>query len=78
VTAARDILRARLGLESLSQSRPGEFVAEVPLSGLAETADRAMAAGLRLASLFGSDEGPGGGFAVHHLWAYLEDEKDAS
>ena len=30
-----------------------------------------MAAGLRLASLFGTDEGEGG-FAVHHLWASTE------
>jgi Ni,Fe-hydrogenase III large subunit/Ni,Fe-hydrogenase III component G len=72
VTVARDVLRDRLGLETLAELRPGEFVAEVPPSRLPETADRAMAAGLRLASLFGTDEGLRRGFAVHHLWAATE------
>jgi Ni,Fe-hydrogenase III large subunit/Ni,Fe-hydrogenase III component G len=72
VTAARDVLRDRLGLDTLSELRPGEFVAEVPVAHLPEAADRASAAGLRLASLFGTDDGPPGGFAVHHLWAAKE------
>ncbi|PYQ55107.1 MAG: hydrogenase large subunit [Acidobacteria bacterium] len=72
MTAARDVLRDRLGLETLAELRPGEFVAEVPVSRLPDTADRAAAAGLRLASLFGTDDGPASGFAVHHLWAATE------
>jgi Ni,Fe-hydrogenase III large subunit/Ni,Fe-hydrogenase III component G len=72
VTAARDVLRDRLGLDTLSELRPGEFVAEVSVSRLPETADRAAAAGLRMASLFGTDDGPSRGFAVHHLWAAKE------
>jgi Ni,Fe-hydrogenase III large subunit/Ni,Fe-hydrogenase III component G len=69
VSAACDLLRERLGLDSLAEARPGEFVAEVELARLPAAADRAAGAGLRLASLFGTDEGPGQGFAVHHLWA---------
>jgi Ni,Fe-hydrogenase III large subunit/Ni,Fe-hydrogenase III component G len=69
VTAARDILRERLGLEGLAEVRPGELVAEVALDRLSSTADRAVTAGLRLATLFATDEGEDGGFAVHHLWA---------
>ena len=69
VSAARDMLRERLGLDSLAEVRPGEFVAQVELTQLPEVADRAAGAGLRLASLFATDEGPARGFAVHHLWA---------
>jgi Ni,Fe-hydrogenase III large subunit/Ni,Fe-hydrogenase III component G len=69
VSAARDRLRDRLSLHSLEEPRQGEFVAEVELARIPETADRAAAAGLRLASLFGTDEGPAQGFAVHHVWA---------
>jgi len=72
VSAARDVLRERLGLDSLAWQRPGEFVVQVELARLPEAADRAAAAGLRLASLFGTAEGAAQGFAVHHLWASAE------
>jgi Ni,Fe-hydrogenase III large subunit/Ni,Fe-hydrogenase III component G len=72
VTAARDVLRERLGLERLAELRPGEFVAEADLKQLPSIADRAAGAGLRLATLFATDEGPAKGFAVHHLWAARE------
>jgi Ni,Fe-hydrogenase III large subunit/Ni,Fe-hydrogenase III component G len=72
VTAAREVLRQRLGLDPLAEPRPGEFVAEVGLARLPETARRAVAAGLRLASLFATDEGAIRGFAVHQLWASAE------
>jgi Ni,Fe-hydrogenase III large subunit/Ni,Fe-hydrogenase III component G len=67
--SARDALRERLGLETLVELRPGEFTAEVERSRLPASADRAAAAGLRLSSLFATDEGPEQGLAVHHLWA---------
>ena len=69
MTAARDVLRERLGLEGLAEIRPGELAAEVGLEQLEAAADRATGAGLRLATLFATDEGPGKGFAVHHVWA---------
>jgi Ni,Fe-hydrogenase III large subunit/Ni,Fe-hydrogenase III component G len=69
MTAARDVLRERLGLDPLAEPRTGEFVAAVERARLPEAADRAHAAGLRLATLFATDEGPGRGFAVHHVWA---------
>jgi Ni,Fe-hydrogenase III large subunit/Ni,Fe-hydrogenase III component G len=69
VTAAREVLQERLGLENLIELRPGEFAGQVDLVRLPEVADRAAAAGLRLASLFASDEGTSEGFAVHHVWA---------
>ena len=69
MTSARDVLRDRLGLDALVELRPGELVVKVELARLPEAADRAAAAGLRLASLFATDEGPAQGFAVHHLWA---------
>jgi len=68
VSATRDALRERLGLEALAELRQGEFVAEVTLARLPELAARAAAAGLRLASLFATDEGRERGFAVHQLW----------
>jgi Ni,Fe-hydrogenase III large subunit/Ni,Fe-hydrogenase III component G len=71
VTAARDVLRGRLGLGRLAELRPGEFVADVEPSALPAAADRAAAAGLRLATLFATDEGRDG-FAVHHVWASTE------
>jgi Ni,Fe-hydrogenase III large subunit/Ni,Fe-hydrogenase III component G len=71
MTAACDALRGRLGLDALSELRPGELVAEVELARLAMAADSAAGAGLRLASVFGTDEGTRG-FAVHHLWASLD------
>jgi Ni,Fe-hydrogenase III large subunit/Ni,Fe-hydrogenase III component G len=67
--SARDVLRKRLGLESLDELRSGEFAAQVELAGISAAADRAAGAGLRLASLFATDEGPADGFTVHHLWA---------
>jgi Ni,Fe-hydrogenase III large subunit/Ni,Fe-hydrogenase III component G len=69
MTAARDVLRERLGLEGLAELRPGEFAAEVGLGRLAATADRVAGAGLRLATLFATDEGAENGFRVHHVWA---------
>jgi Ni,Fe-hydrogenase III large subunit/Ni,Fe-hydrogenase III component G len=69
MSAACDILRERLGLDSLAEVRPGEFVAQIELARLPAAADRATGAGLRLASLFASDEGAAQGFALHHLWA---------
>jgi Ni,Fe-hydrogenase III component G len=72
LSAARDLLRERLGLDALAAVRPGEFVAEVDAALLPGLADRAAAAGLRLSSLFGTDDGPGRGFAVHHLWASVD------
>ena len=36
MTAALDILRKRLALDALAELRPGEFVAQVDLAGLAE------------------------------------------
>jgi Ni,Fe-hydrogenase III large subunit/Ni,Fe-hydrogenase III component G len=68
---ARGLLARRLGLDGLTEPRPGEFAAEVPLAGLPAAADRAAADGLRLATLFATDEG-GGSFAIHHLWAVRE------
>jgi Ni,Fe-hydrogenase III large subunit/Ni,Fe-hydrogenase III component G len=70
--AARDVLRERLGLGTLAELRPGEFVVEVSLADLGAAADRAKSAGLRLATLFATDEGAKKGFAVHHLWATVE------
>jgi Ni,Fe-hydrogenase III large subunit/Ni,Fe-hydrogenase III component G len=72
VTEARDVLRERLGLESLSELRSGELVAQVERGRLPELAERAAAAGLRLASLFATDEGAPRGFALHHLWVSAE------
>ncbi|HJS57155.1 MAG TPA: NADH-quinone oxidoreductase subunit C [Vicinamibacteria bacterium] len=69
MTAARDLLRERLRLDALAEPRPGEFVAEVELEQLARSSDRAAVAGLRLAALFGTDDGPAQGFGIHHLWA---------
>jgi Ni,Fe-hydrogenase III large subunit/Ni,Fe-hydrogenase III component G len=66
------MLRERLGLDALAELRPGEFEARVERVWLAEAADRAAAAGLRLASLFATDEGTGEGFAIHHVWASAE------
>jgi Ni,Fe-hydrogenase III large subunit/Ni,Fe-hydrogenase III component G len=57
-----------MGLSALAETRPGELVAEVELDALRALADRAVASGLRLASLFATDEGADG-MAVHHLWA---------
>jgi len=68
MTVARVVLRERLGLEGLAEPRPGEFVAEVEPDRLPVAADRAVAAGLRLATLFATDEGSGKGFAIHHVW----------
>ena len=72
MTTARDLLAERLGLDALVEPRPGELVAQVELAGLPEAADRAAAAGLRLASLFGTDERAPEGIAIHHLWASAE------
>ena len=69
MTVAGDALGERLGVEGLAETRPGELAAEVELERLADVADRAAEAGLRLVSLFGTDEAAGRGFAVHHLWA---------
>jgi Ni,Fe-hydrogenase III large subunit/Ni,Fe-hydrogenase III component G len=72
MTAVRDVLRELLLLDSLAEVSPGEFVAQVELARLPEVADRAARDGFRLASLFGTDEGAGRGFAVHQLWASAE------
>jgi Ni,Fe-hydrogenase III large subunit/Ni,Fe-hydrogenase III component G len=72
MTAARGLLRKRLGLEGLAEVRPGEFAAEVGVEGLTSAADRAAAKGLRLASLFATDEGAARGLAVHQVWASAE------
>ncbi len=72
MSATSDTLRERLGLDSLAEPRPGELVAQVELDRLPTLADRAAAAGLRLASLFATDEGPVQGCAIHHLWASAE------
>jgi Ni,Fe-hydrogenase III large subunit/Ni,Fe-hydrogenase III component G len=72
MTSARDVLRERLGLEGLEEPRPGELVARVDPARVGEAAERAAAAGLRLASLFATHEGTGDGFGVHHLWASTE------
>jgi Ni,Fe-hydrogenase III large subunit/Ni,Fe-hydrogenase III component G len=72
MTVARNLLQERLDLDGLVECRRGEFVVEVPVAQLPEAADRAARAGLRLASLFGTDEGAGQGFAVHQLWASAE------
>ena len=72
MTAACDVLGERLGLDGLGELRPGEFAAEVDLHQLPAIANRAASAGLRLATLFGSDEGSAKGFAVHHLWVSRE------
>jgi Ni,Fe-hydrogenase III large subunit/Ni,Fe-hydrogenase III component G len=71
VTPAHDVLRERLGLEGLRELRPGEFAAEVDVERLPSTADRAAGAGLRLSTLFATDEGPAG-LAIHHVWAARE------
>jgi Ni,Fe-hydrogenase III component G len=72
MTAARDVLRERLALEALTDARPGELAAEVDLEQLGASADRAAGAGLRLASLFATDDGPSEGLSVHQLWASTE------
>jgi Ni,Fe-hydrogenase III large subunit/Ni,Fe-hydrogenase III component G len=72
VTAARDVLRERLDLPGLVELRPGEFTAEVELGRLPMLADQAAGRGLRLATLFATDDGPAQGFVVHHLWASTE------
>ena len=72
MTAARDILRERLGLAQLVELLPGEFAAEAELHRLPEVADKAAGAGLRLATLFASDERAAKGFALHHVWAATE------
>ena len=72
MTAARDVLRERLALEALTEARPGELSAEVDLERLGAFADRAAGAGLRLASLFATDDGPPDRLSVHHLWASTE------
>ena len=72
MTEARDVLRERLGLAGLLELRPGEFAAQVDGQRLPALADRAADAGLRLATLFATDDGPGRGFAVHQVWATAE------
>jgi Ni,Fe-hydrogenase III large subunit/Ni,Fe-hydrogenase III component G len=72
VSTAGDVLRERLGVKTIRELRPGELAAEVALEELPAVANRAAAAGLRLASLFASDEGAEGGFRIHHLWAGSE------
>jgi Ni,Fe-hydrogenase III large subunit/Ni,Fe-hydrogenase III component G len=72
VSTAGDLLRERLGLEAIIELRPGELVVGVELDQLPVIADRAVAAGLRLASLFASDEGADRGFTIHHLWSGSE------
>jgi len=72
MTAARDVLRGRLGLPELAELRPGEFAAEVKREQLPAVADQAAGAGLRLATLFATDDGPAKGCALHHLWAARE------
>jgi len=72
MTAVRDALRERLALAGLAEARPGELVAEVEPARLPDATDRATAAGLRLASLFATDDGAERGLAVHHLWASSE------
>ncbi|HEY3175920.1 MAG TPA: hypothetical protein VGK94_09220, partial [Candidatus Polarisedimenticolia bacterium] len=69
MSTACDVLRERLGLVAVSELRPGELAAEVQLDQLPAIADRAVASGLRLASLFASDEGAERGFTIHHLWS---------
>ncbi len=69
MSAAREVMQDRLAVGVLAEPRPGEFVAELDLARLPEAADRAAAAGLRLATLFASDEGPERGLAIHHVWA---------
>jgi Ni,Fe-hydrogenase III large subunit/Ni,Fe-hydrogenase III component G len=66
-----DVLRERLGVASVHELRSRELVAEVDLAQLPAVAGRAVEAGLRLASLFASDEGSHG-FVIHHLWAGAE------
>jgi Ni,Fe-hydrogenase III large subunit/Ni,Fe-hydrogenase III component G len=67
VTATREVLRERLS-PTLVEERPGELTEAVALARLPEMADRAAGAGLRLASLFATDEGERDGFEVHHVW----------
>jgi Ni,Fe-hydrogenase III large subunit/Ni,Fe-hydrogenase III component G len=66
---ARDALRERLKLQGLIQSRSGELAAEVALQELPAVADTAVGEGLRLATLFATDEGGSSGFCLHHVWA---------
>jgi Ni,Fe-hydrogenase III large subunit/Ni,Fe-hydrogenase III component G len=66
---ARESLRERLGLQTLVHLRSREFAAEVPPEQLPAVADKAAAAGLRLATLFATEEAEAGGFCVHQLWA---------
>ncbi len=72
MSTAVETLRALLGLGSLEEIRPGELVAEVGPSELRAVALRASAAGMRLGTLFGSDEGQGGRFAVHQVWVAVD------
>jgi len=72
MTRTGDVLCGRLGLDQLMELQPGEWVAQLNLEQLAGVADRAAVAGLRLASLFATDEGPTRGFALHQLWASAE------
>ena len=72
MTGACNALREQLDVPGLVQLRAGEFAAEVDLARLPALADRAVGTGLRLATLFATDDGPGLGFAVHHVWATVE------
>ncbi|MGE0453257.1 MAG: NADH-quinone oxidoreductase subunit C [Vicinamibacteria bacterium] len=67
MSAAREVLRQKLELPALQELRAGELAAEVELARLPALADRASAAGCRLATLFATDEGAPG-FALHHVW----------
>jgi Ni,Fe-hydrogenase III large subunit/Ni,Fe-hydrogenase III component G len=68
MSAACDVLREKLELQALVELHPGELAAEVELGRIPALADRVAGAGLRLATLFATDEGARG-FALHHVWA---------
>ena len=67
MTLATDALQERLGVDGLAEVRSGEFAGEVALERLPLVADRAAASGMRLGSLFATDEGSAG-FGLHQLW----------
>ena len=68
MTAAAEVIGERLSLGSLREPAPGEFETEVPLHRLSTVAERAGAAGFRLATLFATHEGRDS-FTVHHVWS---------
>ncbi len=73
MSATRLALAAALGIDAgaLTENRDGEWVIEARPAELRALADRVVAIGGRLATLFATDERHtgAGGFRIHHVWA---------